>query len=187
VNRRLSTAETARILGMREERIRELVRRGLGRPERRGRRYAFSFQDLVILRAAHTLIEQDVPAARVARALAALAEALPADRPLSGLRIRADGRGVVVRDEGTEWDPETGQTVLDFGIDELTARAQHAHPVRSFPERDPDVGSRERGPPVDERDRSSIRRSTSRITIRWPPATCTARRSNSIPTWWTPT
>jgi DNA-binding transcriptional MerR regulator len=114
VNRKLSTAEAARILGMGEARIRELVRSGLGSPERRGRRYAFSFQDLLVLRTAHELIRQDVPAARVARTLASLVEQLPADRPLSGLRIWADGSRVVVEEGDVCWNPETGQTVLDF-------------------------------------------------------------------------
>jgi tetratricopeptide (TPR) repeat protein len=153
VNRRLSTAEAARILGMREARIRELVRRGLGRPERRGRRYAFSFQDLVILRAAHALIEQNVPAARVARALSALAEALPEDRPISGLRIRADGRGVVVRDAGTEWDPETGQTLLDFALDELAERADD---VRRFPEGEARIELSPGEPRSEEADRARV-------------------------------
>ena len=114
INRNLSTPEAARILGMSEARIRELVRSGLGRPERRGRRYAFSFQDLVLLRTAWELIRKQVPAARVARSLAALVRELPEDRPLSALRIRADGACVVVQEGDLCWNPETGQTVLDF-------------------------------------------------------------------------
>jgi tetratricopeptide (TPR) repeat protein len=114
VSRKLSTTEAARILGMRDSHIRELVRSGLGRPERRGRRYAFSFQDLVVLRTAHDLIGQEVPAARVARSLAALVSRLPEGRPLSGLRIFAEGGRVVVQEGELCFDPETGQTVLDF-------------------------------------------------------------------------
>lgn len=137
MSRRLSTREAARILGMRESRIRELVRNGLGRGGARGRRYAFTFQDLVILRAAHELIEQRVPAARVARALAGLADELPDDRPLSGLRIFADGRRVAVCDGDTSWVPETGQTLLDFdldfrvefGVDELRNEAHAVAPA----------------------------------------------------------
>ena len=94
----LSTLEVSRILGLREARVRELVRAGLVQPARRGRGYAFSFQDLVVLRAAKELLERHVPAARVRRALAALAAELPEGRPLSGLRIFADGREVAVRD-----------------------------------------------------------------------------------------
>jgi len=125
-----STAEVARILRMREPRIRELVRSGLCRPTREGRRYAFDFQDLVVLRTALALIDARVPASRVHRALLALHEALPADRSLAGLRIHADGRQVVVRDAGGRWNPETGQALLDFGTDELAERVRS---VREHP------------------------------------------------------
>jgi tetratricopeptide (TPR) repeat protein len=122
VPRRLSTAEVSRILALREARVRELVRAGLCRPARSGRGYAFSFRDLVVLRAAKELMERHVPAARVRRALAALAAELPPDRPLSGLRIFADGREVAVRDGAATWQPATGQIVLDFAVDDLAAR-----------------------------------------------------------------
>lgn len=111
---------------MSEARVRQLVRSGLCRPARRGRGYAFSFQDLVVLCAANELMRQSIPPARVRRSLAALVEQLPADRPLSGLRIYADGGQVAVRDGETAWHPETGQTVLDFGVEEIAARVEHA-------------------------------------------------------------
>ena len=114
MSRNLSTSEAARVLGMSEAQIRELVRSGLPRAERRGRRYAFSFQDLVVLRTAHALIGQQIPMARVVRSLASLVEQLPSGRPLSGLRIWADGARVVVQDAAGCWNPETGQAVLDF-------------------------------------------------------------------------
>jgi hypothetical protein len=95
------------------------VRLGLCRPARLGRRYAFSFQDLVVLRAAKALLEEKVPPARVRRAIAALVRELPADRPLSGLRIYADGKNVAVRHEGARWQPATGQTLLEFEVDQL--------------------------------------------------------------------
>jgi tetratricopeptide (TPR) repeat protein len=132
VGRQLSTTDAARILGLSEGRIRELVRSGLCRPTRDGRRYAFSFQELVVLRAAAGLLAKNVPMARVRRALATLVGELPPDRPISGLRIFADGKRVAVREGGTAWEPETGQVLLDFGVDELAEqvtelRASQAH------------------------------------------------------------
>lgn len=124
LSRNLSTAEVSRIVGLRESRVRELVRSGLCRPGRQGRRYAFSFQDLVVLRAARGLLDQGVAMRRVRQALGALIRELPADRPLSGLRIYADGGQVAVRDGGHAWQPETGQTLLDFKIDELAERLE---------------------------------------------------------------
>ncbi len=124
MSRNLSTAAVSRVLGMKEQRIRALVRSGLCRPARQGRSYAFSFQDLVVLRAAHGLMEQSVPAGRVKRALAALVEQLPDDRGLSGLRVFAAGDHVAVRDGGSAWHAETGQTLLNFDVDELAERVE---------------------------------------------------------------
>ncbi len=104
--------------------MRELARAGLCKPARRGRSYAFSFQDLVALRAAQGLFRRKVPAARVRRALSALIRELPEDRPISGLRIYADGRDVAVRDGAAAWLPESGQTVLNFDVDELAERVE---------------------------------------------------------------
>src|SRR5512143_2459244 len=85
------TAEVARILGVPAARVRGIVRAGLCRPARHGRTLEFSFQDLVLLRAAHGLLRADVPPRRVRHALSELATQLPPDRPLSGVRIYADG------------------------------------------------------------------------------------------------
>ncbi len=121
MRQKLSTSEVARIVGLGESQVREWARLGLCQPARQGRRYAFSFQDLVVLRAGRGLLEHGVPAARVRRALATLAEEL-GERPLSGVRIQADGRQVVVREGRTAWHPETGQTLLNFEVDELAER-----------------------------------------------------------------
>ena len=135
MGRHLSTADAARILGLSEARVRELVRSGLCRPARAGRRYAFSFQELVVLRAAAGLLAKNVPMARVRRALAALVRELPPDRPLSGLRIWADGKRVAVRDGGAAWEPETGQTLLDFDLDSLAERVADLRKVGERGER----------------------------------------------------
>jgi tetratricopeptide (TPR) repeat protein len=109
---------------MREARVRDLVRAGLVRPARSGRAYAFSFQDLVVLRAAQELLARHVPAARVRRALSGLAAKLPEGGSLSGLRVFADGREVAVREGASAWQPATGQIVLDFAVDELASRVE---------------------------------------------------------------
>ena len=118
---------------MPESRVRELVRSGLCRPARRGRRYSFDFTDLVALRAAQGLLDQGIALARVRRALAALVEQLPPDRAVSGIRIFADGRQVAVRDGDARWEPETGQILLDFDVGPLERQvaslADHAAPT----------------------------------------------------------
>jgi tetratricopeptide (TPR) repeat protein len=120
---RFSTADVARVLGVPAARVRAFVRAGWCAPERRGRRLEFGFQELVVLRAARALHEARVPAARVKRALRALARELGGGRPLSGVRIVADGRRVVVRDERAGWEPESGQLVLDFSLNALAREA----------------------------------------------------------------
>jgi tetratricopeptide (TPR) repeat protein len=84
--------------------------------------YEFSFQDLVLLRTAKALADARVPAPRIHRALRSLKRQLPADRPLSQLRIAAVGDRIVVRDGSSSWHPESGQLTLDFSVADLAAR-----------------------------------------------------------------
>ena len=119
----LTTADVARVVGVSEARVRQFVRAGWCAPERSGRSFVFRFQDLVVLRAAKGLHDAHVPAARVRRALRALARELGDGRSYSGLRIAADGRRVVVHHEGAQFEPESGQLVLDFSLDALAEQA----------------------------------------------------------------
>lgn len=117
------TAEVARILGTTPGRVRAMVRAGLGQPLLRGRALEFAFQDLVLLRTAHGLLKAEVPARRVRVALTELARQLPPERPLSGVRVYADGREVVARDGRAAWRPASGQVVFSFDVDDLARRA----------------------------------------------------------------
>ena len=119
----LTTADVARVVGVSEARVRQFVRAGWCAPERSGRSFVFRFQDLVVLRAAKGLHDAHVPAARVRRALRALARELGDGSSYSGMRIAADGRRVVVHHEGAHFEPESGQLVLDFSLDALAEQA----------------------------------------------------------------
>lgn len=116
-----STREVAELLGLSTARVRSLARSGIVKPQRNATtgRAAFSFQDLVLLRTAKGLIDAKVPARRINKALQALAAQLPTDRPLSAVRVQIDGNNVIVRDSHSTWEPESGQTVLDFSVREL--------------------------------------------------------------------
>lgn len=97
----------------------------------------FGFQDLVLLRTAKGLAEAKVPAATVRRALRKLRGQLPEGRPLTGVRIAADGKRVVVQDGSAAWNPESGQTIFDFAVAELaTAAAPHARRAAEEARRD---------------------------------------------------
>jgi tetratricopeptide (TPR) repeat protein len=86
---------------------------------RNGRR-AYTFQDLIALRATSGLLEQRVRLKDVVQAIGALRRALPrVTRPLQELRIVSDGRKVVVQAEDAIYEPVSGQMVLDFRVDNL--------------------------------------------------------------------
>ena len=115
-----STHEVAELLGLTTARVRSLLRSGVVNPQRAPNgRATFTFQDLVLLRTAKGLIDAKVPARRITKALQALANQLPTDRPLSAVRVQIDGDRVIVRDNTSTWEPESKQTVLDFSVREL--------------------------------------------------------------------
>ena len=111
------------MLGLSAGRVRSWVRAGFLKPDR-GRRgeYRFSFEDLVLLRAAKGLLSARIGPRRVRRVLRSLRQQLPQGRPLAGLRIAAEGNRVVVGDGAARWQPESGQTLFDFGVSELARR-----------------------------------------------------------------
>jgi tetratricopeptide (TPR) repeat protein len=122
-----STREVAEVLGLPTAKILSWTRSGLLTPERGPKgSYLFSFQDIVLLRAAKELLDSEVPARRVRTALEALREQLPVGRPLSAVHISAVGDRVLVRDEQTVWEPDSGQLRIDFAVSEV---AEAAEPV----------------------------------------------------------
>lgn len=126
----------AKLLELPVERVRSYARAGFLAPDRGPRReYRFSFQDLVLLRTAKGLLAARIAPQKVRRALQRLREQLPTGRPLTGVRISAEGDRVVVRDGDSIWDADSGQTCLNF---EVAALAREAAPharrlaVRAF-------------------------------------------------------
>lgn len=103
--------------------VRRLARAGFLAPRRGERReLRFSFQDVLLLRTAAGLVHARVPRARVRRALRRLRAQLPEGRPLTGVRVAAEGAHVVVQDGGARWHPETGQALLPFEAQALARR-----------------------------------------------------------------
>jgi tetratricopeptide (TPR) repeat protein len=109
--------DVERILKLSPETIRNLVRAGFVAPSRGPRRsLRFSFRDLIVLRAARALSLANVPSRRIVRSLRKLHRSLPAEAPLSGLRISAVGDDVVVCQGADRWRADTGQYLLDFEV-----------------------------------------------------------------------
>ncbi len=116
-----SGREVARVLGLSESRLRSLDRAAIVSPTgRRNGKRAYTFQDLIALRATHGLLVSRVRLRDVAEAIGALKKTLPrVTRPLQELRIVSDGRRVVVRANEGAFEPATGQLVLDFEVTSL--------------------------------------------------------------------
>src|SRR4051812_32372142 len=107
--------DVERLLGLSRTTLRALIEAGFVRPERGPRNsLLFSFQDLIALRTAQALAQAKVPPRRIPRSLKALRRPLPAEMPLSGLRIGAEGDRVVVREGASRWQAESGQYLLSF-------------------------------------------------------------------------
>jgi tetratricopeptide (TPR) repeat protein len=114
---RYSMRDVERVLQLPRSTLQGLVRLGFVRPTRGPRRqYLFSFQDLIILRAARALLQADIPRSRIRRSLGQLRERLPEAVPLSGLAICAVGDRVVVREGATHWQADDGQYLLGFEV-----------------------------------------------------------------------
>lgn len=111
--------EVSAMLGLSPAQIRSFAHSGFLQPERGPRgELRFGFHDLVILRTAGELSAAHVPQRKVRRVLERLRQQLPKGRPLSGMRIAADGEQVIVSDGASVWNAESGQELFDFVADE---------------------------------------------------------------------
>lgn len=109
-----STREVAELLGVAPARVRALARSVITEPVRDERgRLRFSFQDIVMLRQAQGLLNGNGHPRRVWRAMRTLGRQL-GERPLSSIKMRVEGRDVLVTASNTTWNPESGQTLFDF-------------------------------------------------------------------------
>jgi DNA-binding transcriptional MerR regulator len=118
----------AKMLDLSVGQVRSYARAGFLEPERGPRgEYRFSFRDLVLLRTAKGLRSARMPPRKIRSALCKLKGQLPGGRPLTGVRISAEGDRIVVQDGGTIWNLETGQTRFNFEVTDPANRiAPHA-------------------------------------------------------------
>jgi DNA-binding transcriptional MerR regulator len=112
-----STADVARILDLPEARLRYWAQTGLVGPSvRRGGRFFYTFVDLVAVRTVKELTAAGLSVQQIRKHLDALRAALP-DAPLAALRVLSDGeRLIVVADDGSPFEPLSGQLVLSFTV-----------------------------------------------------------------------
>jgi tetratricopeptide (TPR) repeat protein len=120
-----SVREVSAMLGLSAAQIRSWAARGFLTPERDGDGdLRFGFQDLVILRTAGELTAAKIPTRKIRRVLASVREQLPEGRSIAGVRIAADGERVVVRDGKALWNPESGQSLFDFSVEEIAEKTK---------------------------------------------------------------
>lgn len=109
--------QVQQMLGLSRAVVAGLVRAGFVTPDRGPRNeQRFSFRDLLLLRTAHALQRAKIPPRRIVGTLAKLARTLPAELPLTGLRITAVGSEIAVHEGGSAWNPETRQVLMDFEV-----------------------------------------------------------------------
>jgi tetratricopeptide (TPR) repeat protein len=107
--------DVERLLHLSKATLRSLVNAGFVSPQRGARNtWRFSFQDLIVLRTAQTLVEANVPQRRITQSLKRLRGHLPDSMPLSGLSIGAVGERVVVKEGAARWQADSGQYLLAF-------------------------------------------------------------------------
>jgi tetratricopeptide (TPR) repeat protein len=135
-----SVRDAAELFGVPEARLRYWAQTGFVGPTVRQRgRFYYTFQDLVALKVAIALVDGGVPLQRVRRNLDALRERLPqVERPLAELRVLSDGEELVVVEDGTAWQPASGQLVLSFAVRSI---AGGVRPLRADTESDTAYGA----------------------------------------------
>ncbi|MGA7951455.1 MAG: tetratricopeptide repeat protein [Thiobacillaceae bacterium] len=110
--------DVEKLLGLPRSTIRGLIKAGFVAPARGPRKaFLFSFQDLIVLRAARALSEASLSSRRITQSLKRLRRLLPEAMPLSGLSICAVGDRVIVREGGNRWQAESGQYLLALEVE----------------------------------------------------------------------
>jgi tetratricopeptide (TPR) repeat protein len=112
-----SLRRVQQLLGLSRGVLSGLIDAGFVTPSRGARQQLrFSLQDLMLLRTAHALQAGQIPPRKIVGALTRLRASLPAELPLTGLRLSAVGADVAVRDRSGHWAAESGQLLMDFDV-----------------------------------------------------------------------
>jgi len=107
--------DVEKLLRLPRSTLRALIDAGFVTPTRGARNaLQFSFQDLILLRTAQALLDAKVPKRRILQSIKELRRRLPDSMPMSGLRIRALGKRVVVSERDARWQADSGQYLLAF-------------------------------------------------------------------------
>jgi tetratricopeptide (TPR) repeat protein len=128
-----SWREVCRLLDISEGRLRYWDRSGFLSPSGGdGARRFFTFQDLITIRSAKSLLENGVTVQRARKLIEKLRDKLPRSiHPLGKLRIRGDARSVVVVEDDHEFEAQSGQLLIDFSVKSLEESIVAQFPARA--------------------------------------------------------
>lgn len=117
-------AAAAQILDVPETRLRYWAQIGFVGPSTRAAgKLAYTFRDLVNVKAARELSDRGFSTAQIRKSLDQIRTSVPALQDALGqLRVGWDGQGLVLSDDAGSFDP-SGQRVFDFGLQDLAVRA----------------------------------------------------------------
>ncbi|MDJ0764293.1 MAG: tetratricopeptide repeat protein [Myxococcota bacterium] len=129
-----SRKEVSRFFGMTEGRLQYWDRSGFLSPTgHNGRRRCYTFQDLVGIRSAKTLLDRGISVRKVRQILDRLRNKLPnSPHPIDRLRIMSDTKQVIVIDADREFEADTGQLLLDFHVNELRQEIVAELPAKRY-------------------------------------------------------
>ena len=111
------SAEVSRLTDIPAPTLRAMVRARYVVPTKGARgALRFSFNDLVLLRTARSLIAAGITRRRIGEALRSVRDQLPESLPARGLSVTAAGGRVVVNEAGEKRDAMSGQFLLAFEV-----------------------------------------------------------------------
>ncbi|MBI80230.1 MAG: tetratricopeptide repeat protein [Pseudomonadota bacterium] len=115
-----STQEVADLLGENPNKIRAYAKACLPNIKKNSSgHYRFSFQDLVLLKAANNLFMSNAKSNKIWKSLRSLRNHLPHDRPLSSIRVAAHGDKIIVSETNKSWEVDSGQTIMNFLVKDI--------------------------------------------------------------------
>ncbi|OUU78778.1 MAG: hypothetical protein CBC38_06600 [Gammaproteobacteria bacterium TMED78] len=115
-----STQEVANLLDENPKKIRAFARACIPKIKKTSSgHFRFSFQDLVLLKAAKNLFLSSNKKNNVWRSLRSLRNHLPSDRPLSSIRVVLEDEKIIVSEKNNSWEIESGQVIMNFSVEDM--------------------------------------------------------------------
>jgi tetratricopeptide (TPR) repeat protein len=97
--------------------VRSLKRAGVIHPGKIKNAVSYSFQDLLVLRAASALRAARIPSRKITDALTKIRDELPPGSSVNVLSVAPAGNDVAIREGSRQWESSSGQYALPLTID----------------------------------------------------------------------